>query len=782
MGRLENGETFVITEKREKPRFYVRQKDWEAGLYKKDRSGFRGVKSDYRTLDGELLYVLTFAGRWDQKQWRRKLEDLEIRTYEGDLSFADQYCLSRQIHSSVLIEGPWRKGKFVDRVYVNSEIKRAEYFPKLVLLALDIETDVKSGSILAISLAGKDPYGKREIETVLLLGESPDRPWIENFESERELLKAFSKRVSAFDPDIITGWNIVDFDFTIIAGRFQAHGLPMDFSRSSKEASFLPSTERSKTRIIIPGRQVIDSLWLMRASPDRFEDYSLETVAGTLLGKGKEVHSSGEEKLAELERLYRQDPVGFAHYCLEDSRLVLEILEKTELMELTVKRCLLTGIDLDRAWTSIRPFEYLYMEALHKQGIIAPTLGVDAAPVLGAAGGLLISPDPGLTDNVFIFDFKSLYPSIIRTFNIDPAAFVLLDPDYRRNKNSIDYIKAPNGACFSRKRGILPVFIDEFFENRERAKREGDRIASYVYKILMNSFYGVLGTPGCRFASSLFAGAITGFGQKLLLWCRDLLEGEGFSVLYGDTDSLFVKSKLPRESGYGSLRKEGEEVALLVNRQLEHYVKEEYGLVSRLELEFEKIYRRLFIPPIRGAGKAEEGAAKGRTKGYAGYILSSKKPKNPADLIEIKGMEAVRSDWTLLAHRFQERLLLMIFTGASRHAIESCIRQVQKELLDGKLDDQLVYHKNLRRNVSDYTKTKPPHVKAASLLGWTDRRGKIAYYITTNGPEPVQKHSSPLDYNHYIEKQLKPIAGAFEGIHSLDIEFLFDNSGQPRLF
>ena len=84
--------------------------------------------------------------------------------------------------------------------------------------------------------------------------------------------------------------------------------------------------------------------------------------------------------------------------------------------------------------------------------------------------------------------------------------------------------------------------LDELFPRREAAKKAGDDVASNAIKILMNSFYGVLGTPACRFYNPALANSITGTGREMLLWSKAWFEAAGFQVLYGDTDSLFVES------------------------------------------------------------------------------------------------------------------------------------------------------------------------------------------------------------------------------------------------
>ena len=137
-----------------------------------------------------------------------------------------------------------------------------------------------------------------------------------------------------------------------------------------------------------------------------------------------------------------------------------------------------------------------------------------------------------------MLDFRSLYPSLIRTFEIDPLNLVRPEA----GPSDADPIVAPNGSAFSRRKGILSEILDEIMPRREEARRAGDAVKSHAIKILMNSFYGVLGTPACRFYDPRLANAITGFGREMLLWCKGRIEAEGRRVLYGDTDSLFVES------------------------------------------------------------------------------------------------------------------------------------------------------------------------------------------------------------------------------------------------
>src|SRR5262249_54982175 len=162
-------------------------------------------------------------------------------------------------------------------------------------------------------------------------------------------------------------------------------------------------------------------------------------------------------------------------------------------------------------------------------------------------------------------------------YNIDPLGLVRGEPDADANPTV-----APNGARFHRAPAILPGLLDRLFAERNAARLRGDAIASQALKILMNSFYGVLATPACRFHSSQVAHAITQLGQPTLMWTKLRPETLGVDVLYGDTDSLFVASgaKDPAES-----RSRGEALAAALNDDLARHVQETHGVRSRLELQ-----------------------------------------------------------------------------------------------------------------------------------------------------------------------------------------------------
>jgi DNA polymerase-2 len=827
IGRLEGGETFAVVETRLLPELYVRTGDTgEARAALSSEEDLEAAKepSSFATMDGEPVVALRAATPYALRDLRDALHRRGIRTYEADVKLSARCLMDRRIRCAVEIRGEWRPGRRVGRVYKNPELSPCSFTPRLSILSLDLETDGRADTVYAASLVFRDPDGAESAE-VLIKG--PDNPEARGFKTEEDLLRELRRRILELDPDIITGWNVIDFDFRVLARRFKALEIPFDIGRSDSPARFLDreGTDEAgirwkRSRAIVDGRQVLDGMWLLRISGLALEDYRLETAAQFLLGRGKRIERlPGESAVQAIERLYRTEPAALAAYCREDARLVLEILDKEGLIGLAVAKSLLIGTGLDQTWASVSSFETLYMEHMHAKGVVAPTLGIDQLPLDRAPGGGIITPRAGLYEAVLVFDFKSLYPSIMRTFNIDPMTHIRGAVAGRESAArgtpggtaggpeaaspnagapaapsesahpaaaasqpaAAGPITAPNGERFGREPGILPQILDRFFQSREEARREGNRAAVYAYKIVMNSFYGVLGTDGCRFAASALAGAVTTFGQHILFWTRDRVRAMGYEVIYGDTDSLFVLSGKGKNETPKALASMGAELCAAVNAELARYTREAYDVESRLELEFENLYVRFFLPPMRspaaGADEGEEAGAAGRAKGYAGLRV-----EDGGEELEIKGMEAVRHDWTPLAQELQRDLLGWVFHDTPVKQIEDGVRSRIRDLRAGRLDEELVYRKILRKPVEAYTKASPPHARAASLLPPEERGGLIRYVWTREGPQPEGRCTAPPDYEHYVQKQVRPIVETLAPYIGLSTDNLFEAGGQLGLF
>ncbi|MBN2626967.1 MAG: DNA polymerase II, partial [Spirochaetales bacterium] len=631
-------------------------------------------------------------------------------------------------------------------VYRNPRIRPCSYKPELRLVSLDIETG-QQGELYSIAVQGTGRGVNRE--------EFPDgetRVFIaDDRQDEKRVLLNFLDWLASFDPDIIIGWHVIGFDLMFLEKKCGEHRIDFTLGRQG-EKPFLSEKRSGIYSANVSGRLVIDGPPTLRAVFYKFENYTLETVAYELLGRGKDIRPD-EDKVAEIERRYREDREALAKYNLEDCLLVTEIFEKTAILDQLITRSLISGMTPDRVSLSVASFDYFYLPRLHRKGMVAPDTS-DITSGDHAAGGHVFSSPAGAYENVAVLDFKSLYPSLIRTFNIDP---------WSRLNDSRDSLTTPNGIAFSRSEAILPEFLEELMEIRARAKREGDSHLAQAVKILMNSFYGVMGTTGCRFYHEDLPTAITGTGQWILKESAAWFREKSYDVIYGDTDSLFVclSEHPPVSHEEEAARLTGE-----VNRWWEERLKKEFGLASHLELEWEKLYSQFLIPPIRGS---KEGA----TKRYAGKKTNGE--------VELKGLEFVRSDWTDLAKRFQYELFDRFFLllekekgredEEARRELREWVRTFTEDLKAGRFDRELVYKRRLTKKAEGYTKSIPPHVKAIRMLEEAGiHHGRdVEYVMTPAGPVPVQLKPQEIDYVHYLEKQIRPLADGV--LFALDLTF-----------
>ena len=486
-----------------------------------------------------------------------------------------------------------------------------------------------------------------------------------------------------------------------------------------------------------------------------------------LLGEGKDI-STPYQRMDEINRMFVEDKPALARYNLKDCELVTRIFEKTQLLTFLLERASVTGLEADRSGGSVAAFYHLYMPLMHRQGFVAPNLG--DKPPQASPGGFVMESQPGLYESVLVLDYKSLYPSIIRTFLIDPLGLVegLRQPDAEHS------VPGFRGARFSRTRHCLPAIIERIANGREVAKREKNAPLSQALKIIMNAFYGVLGSSGCRFFDTRLASSITLRGHEIMLKTRALIEAQGFSVIYGDTDSTFVW--LRSEHSEADASRIGRELVQHVNQWWQAHVRDEYGLTSALELQFETHYNRFLMPTIRGA---EEGSK----KRYAGLVVHADGRRE----MVYKGLETVRSDWSPLAQQFQQALYLRIF---NREPYQDYVRDFVRSTLAGEHDELLIYRKRLRRPLGDYERNVPPHVRAARLADeYNDQQGRprqyqhggsISYVITVAGPQPLENRTAEVDYDHYLTRQLQPVADAI--LVFVDDDFSALVGGQMGLF
>lgn len=712
----------------------------------------------------------------------KRLRENGIDVYEADVRPPERYLMERFITAPVWFGGqPGPNGGPL----LDSQMKPAPgYRPRLQTVSLDIETSPQ-GELYSIALEG---CGQRQ---VYMLGPSngsndPLNPLdfdLEYCDSRAEMLEQLNRWLERHDPDAIIGWNLVQFDLRVLQQHAKRYGVPLRFGRDGSAMEWREHTRHEHFFAGAAGRLIIDGIEALKSATWNFPSFSLEQVAQTLLGEGKAIDNP-YQRMAEIDRRFAEDKPALARYNLKDCELVTRIFAKTQLMHFLLERASVTGLAIDRSGGSVAAFEHLYMPMMHRQGYVAPNLGDVAGE--NSPGGFVMDSRSGLYDSVLVLDYKSLYPSIIRTFLIDPVGLVEgernADVDADENHNASDNDSATvtgsvpgfRGARFSRNKHCLPAIVRQIWQEREAAKRDGNQPLSQALKIIMNAFYGVLGSSGCRFFDPRLASSITLRGHEIMHRTRELIEEQGYPVIYGDTDSTFVWLKHAHTEEQAA--EVGRALVDQVNVWWNDYLRQEFGLDSALELEIDTHYRRFLMPTIRGS---EEGSK----KRYAGLIV---KPDGSEETV-FRGMESVRTDWTPLAQQFQQGLYLRIFKG---QAYQDYVRDYVERTTSGEFDVLLVYRKRLRRPLEEYQRNVPPHVRAARIADDYNRLqgrplqyqngGWIRYVMTVAGPEPLETQRSPIDYEHYLTRQLQPVADAI--LPFLGDDFAALTSRQQILF
>lgn len=685
-----------------------------------------------------------------------------VEVYEADVRPPERYMMERFITAPARFDGtPNAEGLLLD-----AQMKPdPNYRPSLKLVSLDIETTAQ-GDLYSIALEG---CGERQVYMLgPANGDNSEVDFqLEYCESRTLLLKKLNEWFAHHDPDAIIGWNVVQFDLRVLHEHARRLAVPLKLGRGGDEMQWREHGSGNHYFASAAGRLIIDGIEALRSATWSFPSFSLENVAQTLLGEGKSIDNP-YQRMDEINRMFAEDKPALAKYNLKDCELVTRIFAKTELLTFLLERASVTGLPADRMGGSVAAFTHLYMPLMHRQGFVAPNLG--GKPAQASPGGFVMDSQPGLYESVLVFDYKSLYPSIIRTFLIDPVGLI----EGLKHPDDVDSVPGFRGARFSRTRHCLPSIVARVAEGRETAKREHNAPLSQALKIIMNAFYGVLGSSGCRFFDTRLASSITLRGHEIMLRTRQLIEAQGHTVIYGDTDSTFVW--LRRAHGQQEAAQIGQALVDHVNQWWREHVRQEYGLESALELQFETHYKRFLMPTIRGA---EEGSK----KRYAGLVTRA----DGSEEMVYKGLETVRTDWSPLARQFQQELYLRIFKNKP---YQDYVRDYVRKTLAGEFDDRLIYRKRLRRTLDDYQRNVPPHVRAARIADeYNDRQGRprqyqnggwISYVITVAGPEPLEIRSAPIDYDHYVTRQLQPVADAI--LPFVDDDFSTLIGGQLGLF
>lgn len=727
---------------------YIKKEDFDLINIKSDNIIL--TNKEFFNKKKEKVVKIEFTNKEIYDYFKEKLRDAKIETYEEDLPYEHYELISGKKN---IFEG-----------------KKGEH-PTLKTLSIDIETigNIENQEIVLISTHSFDSENgnKVYISKSALPKDKLGLVVNHNFkgfkaifvENEKELLEAFKRDVLTFSPQLLIGWNVIDFDFKVIKETMKKYDI--EFKLSTFEGNTKMRIARDffgKSNLSFPGLLVFDIIQILKTNFIVFEDYRLNTVAKEVLKDEKiDLEDEGDadlgikNKIHAIENMLQKDPITLIEYNYKDSLLTSKICEKLELIDLMIQRSITTNTPLLKVQSPIATLDIMYLEQLHKRGFIAPS-NFNFSEMGAIEGAFVLDPTPGFYNDVFVLDFKSLYPSIMMTFNIDPYSI-----------SESGQIEAPNGAKFDSEEGIMASLIEMLLEQRDLAKKEKNQIKAHALKITMNSFYGAMASPKSRFHNRDIGEAITSFGREMMIEVNRFIESKGLKAVYNDTDSCFITSNttfksVKEKTEFGSkLEKE-------INEHFKQWVAKKTNRESKLIIEFEKLFSQFFI------------ASKKRYVGFDEFTHKT----------SFTGMEAIRGDWTKLAQEFQKKLVEMIFKKSSKEEIKKFILDEIKKLENGEYDSDLVYTKKITKPLSEYTKTTPPHVRAAREV--EEFSGKsVKYVMLETGPKHISLVSGCLergdnyDYKHYIDKQLDGVSDDLLEHFGMDFKEVVGSKKQKNL-
>ena len=671
------------------------------------------------------------------------------KTYEYDIPFAKRYMIDKDLApiTNYFFELYDDKGRILIKSIKPSGGKS---IPELNTMWFDIEVynplgvpRASSDPVIMISFSYKS-HGKEG--SSVMTYKKVERDFVTTLKNESEMISAFMKKVEELDIDIISGYNSANFDIKYLIDRSKKLGMRFSIGRFEGETRL--EKHGLLERVKIPGRVHIDMynvvkfISIVGASESilKLNSHTLKNVYEAITGDTKtnvdkiSIFKLWDGTAEELDKL--------AVYNLSDSKALQKVYET--FAPITIELSRVTGDVLSDTAVSTtgQLVDYLLMRNAYRAGEIVPNKPDEReierrmrAPIEGA---YVKTPDPGVYDRLVIFDFRGLYPSIIISYNIDPATVCT---------DCLDYYESPLGTRFDKTRkGIMPLILKYLVEQRKEIKKQYKKNMDDVFlgarssalKILSNSFYGYLGYARSRWYSRECAGSVTAYGRQYIRDTIAAAEKEGFRVLYGDTDSVVLL-----------LGDKTKEETLTFLKSFNEKLPED------MELELEDFYTRgVFV------GKKVKGGEAGAKKKYALISESGR--------IKIRGFELVRRDWSKIARETQRKVLETILKEGSPNHAADIVKNVIKELKEGKMKlSELAISTQLRKSIGNYDSTSPELEAAKKAVKKGLKRkdevehAVISYIITKHGSSisdkaELEEFAKDYDPDYYINNQVIP--------------------------
>lgn len=786
-GRSSKGKRVVVLDRSFKPYFLVKEDD-KVGRDKLIKK-IKDVKED----DGEVLEVDTVKKKIEQEEKEllkvyvstpknvpkiaRVVRDLKgvEGIFEFDIPFVKKYLIDKSIMPLTLVEAEGKQ--------VNSTAKADTFHADKIeqgeeatmksprTLAFDIETYNPEGKVMRPE---KNPiimisfYGNGIEKVITWKRFKTKKDYIEFVEGEEELIQRFKEVVNAYKPEFITGYFSDGFDFPYIAKRADKYKIDLNIGLDS---SNLVISNRSRAKARIKGIVHIDIFHFIRKVISRTmetERYDLDSVAEELLGKKKE--GVDLNKLAGVWDKGGKDIEQYCYYNLVDSVLAYDLARKVmpNILELSKIVRILPFEGTRKGFSQLVESYLMHQTKEFNQIIPRRPKGswIKERRAKKYQGAYVYKPDAGVYEDIVVLDFRSLYPSIISSHNISAET---LNCDDCKNVEKVPGLDDDYWFC-EKKKGFIPQVIDNLISRRMRVKQmikqkeQKDAVLlarSDTLKLLANSLYGYYGFFGSRWYCWECAESITAFARNYIKDLIDTAEEEGFKVIYGDTDSVFI---------------------LLGDKKIED-VKKFTAEVNKdlpgiMELEYEAHYKRgIFVSTKSGAGGAKKK-----------YAMISEKGK-----IKITGFETVRRNWSLIAKETQKKVINILLKDNDVKKALMYIRKIMKDLKKHKVEvDKLLIRTQLKKDVDDYVQIGP-HVAVAKRM---KERGDfvgpgltIEYVISEKGDKIRDKARVPAemgkndkyDADYYIDNQVLPAVESIMEVYGYSLDKIKKGHGQSGL-
>jgi DNA polymerase elongation subunit (family B) len=716
----------------------------------------------------------------------KELSSWGIECYERDIPFVHRYLRDKKIAPMTLVEA---KGEFIKEkntrvpIFLAEEIKQFSRgaIKQLKTLAIDIETysperatvNPEKNPILMIAFYGMDEEGK-EFKKVLTWKRFKTRlDYLETVTDEIELLMRFKQIILDYQADIITGYFSDGFDFPYIKTRADKYKLKMDLGLDYSELDTGKKTDFREGKAKITGMLHLDVFKFIRnifGKNLKTESYSLDAVSKELLGNKK--HDVKISELAQAWDNNSEELEDFCKYNLQDAHLTLRLCQKLmfDMIEFT-KIVNLPLFDVIRMRFSKLVESYIMKRAI-EYNVLAPNRPgrneIDQRMEETFQGAFVYEPTPGLYEDIIVFDFRSLYPTIITAHNVGPEGLCCGCCD----EENRDKVPEEEKYWFcTRKKAFLPKVLERLILRRVDLKRliketkeksEETNILearSYALKTLANSFYGYLGFFGARWYCLECAQATTAFARDYIKRAIKKAEEKGFQVIYADTDSCFLL--------LGDKIKDG---------AMEFMNEVNFNLPGHMELEFEGHYPKGIFVALKG----KEGGAKKK------YALLAENGE-----MKITGFETVRRNWSPIAKEVQEEVLHLVLEDRKEEALVY-VKDIVKELKKGEIDlNKLIIKTQITKDLASYSSIGPHVAVALRLLeqGVKVSPGMVVEYVIAKGSGLIREKAKLLeevkpgeyDADYYLYNQIIPAVSSIFAVLGINEEDLYRDSSQTGL-